>query len=142
MGDNEVVIEAWNTVLFDKFVRFKHLLVAGLAGHSDEVLSRHPFAPGARVLDVGCGFGDSTLRIAAAVAPGGYSCRDSTSSLCPESPAISRCLKRTNLSNSTVFQASMTVSLLLIEIPVGCPPGGVADACHSTERLCRIVGSN
>ena len=71
MSDNDVVIEAWNTVLFDKFVRFKHLLVTGLAGHSDEVLSRHPFPSGARVLDVGCGFGDSTLRIATAVAPGG-----------------------------------------------------------------------
>lgn len=71
MNDNDIVIEAWNTVLFEKFVRFKHLLVAGLAGHSDEVLSRHPFPSGARVLDVGCGFGDSTLRIAQAVGPRG-----------------------------------------------------------------------
>ena len=71
MHDNDIVIEAWNTVLFDKFLRFKHLLVAGLAGHSDEVLSRHPFPPGARVLDVGCGFGDSTLRIAQEVGPRG-----------------------------------------------------------------------
>ena len=71
MNENDVVIEAWNTVLFEKFLRFKHLLVAGLAGHSDEVLSRHPFPRGARVLDVGCGFGDSTLRIAQEVGPGG-----------------------------------------------------------------------
>ena len=26
MIDNNIVVEAWNTVLFDKFVRFKHLL--------------------------------------------------------------------------------------------------------------------
>jgi ubiquinone/menaquinone biosynthesis C-methylase UbiE len=71
MNDNEVVVQAWNTVLFDKFVRFKHLLIAGLAGHSDELLSRNLFPPGARVLDVGCGFGDSTIRIAAAVGPEG-----------------------------------------------------------------------
>ena len=71
MSDNDVIVEAWNTVLFDKFTRFKHLLVAGLAGHSDEVLSRGLFPPGARVLDVGCGFGDSTLKIAAAVGAGG-----------------------------------------------------------------------
>jgi ubiquinone/menaquinone biosynthesis C-methylase UbiE len=71
MDDNAIIVEAWNTVLFDKFVRFKHLLVAGLAAHSDEVLSRAPFPPGARVLDVGCGFGDSTLRIARAVGPEG-----------------------------------------------------------------------
>lgn len=71
MNENDVVIEAWNTVLFDKFLRFKHLLVTGLAAHSDEVLSRHPFPAGSRVLDVGCGFGDSTLRIAQEVGPRG-----------------------------------------------------------------------
>ena len=71
MSDNNIVVEAWNTVLFDKFTRFRHLLVAGLAGHSDEVLSRHVHPPGANVLDVGCGFGDSTIRIARAVGPTG-----------------------------------------------------------------------
>ena len=71
MNDNDIVIEAWNTVLFDKFLRFKHLLIAGLAGHSDELLSRRLFPPGARVLDVGCGFGDSTVRIAGEVGPKG-----------------------------------------------------------------------
>ena len=71
MSDNDIVIEAWNTVLFEKFLRFKHLLVAGLAGHSDEFLSRKPYARGARVLDVGCGFGDTTLRIAREVGPEG-----------------------------------------------------------------------
>jgi ubiquinone/menaquinone biosynthesis C-methylase UbiE len=62
--DNDVVVRAWNGVLFDKFVRFKHLLVSGLAAHSDEALSRGLFQKGDRVLDVGCGFGDSTIRIA------------------------------------------------------------------------------
>ena len=71
MNDNDIVVEAWNTVLFDKFVRFKHLLIAGLAGHSDELFSRGLLPPGARVLDIGCGFGDSTLRIARAVGPSG-----------------------------------------------------------------------
>jgi ubiquinone/menaquinone biosynthesis C-methylase UbiE len=71
--DNNIIIEAWNTVLFDKFCRFKHLLVQGLAGHSDEALTRHPHRRGARVLDVGCGFGDSTLRIAKSVGPDGKS---------------------------------------------------------------------
>jgi ubiquinone/menaquinone biosynthesis C-methylase UbiE len=70
-NENDIVVEAWNTVLFDKFERFKHLLVAGLAGHSDELLSRGLFRPGERVLDVGCGFGDSTLKIAGLVGPEG-----------------------------------------------------------------------
>ncbi|MEX2150534.1 MAG: class I SAM-dependent methyltransferase [Steroidobacteraceae bacterium] len=71
MSENDVVVEAWNTVLFDKFVRFKHILIAGLAAHSDELLSRSLFRPGDRVLDIGCGFGDSTLKIARTVAPRG-----------------------------------------------------------------------
>lgn len=71
MDDNAIIVEAWNTVLFDKFSRFKHLLVAGLSGHSDEALARHPHPPGARVLDVGCGFGDSTQRIARSVGVSG-----------------------------------------------------------------------
>lgn len=71
MSSNDVVIEAWNTVLYDKFVRFKHLLVAGLAGHSDEILKRSLYPNGVRVLDVGCGFGDSTIAIARLVGPRG-----------------------------------------------------------------------
>ncbi|MSQ92256.1 MAG: hypothetical protein EXR87_04895 [Gammaproteobacteria bacterium] len=71
MNDNAVVVEAWNTVLFDKFSRFKHLIAAGLSGHSDELLSRRLFRAGNRVLDIGCGFGDSTLRIASEIRPTG-----------------------------------------------------------------------
>lgn len=70
-NDNDIVIEAWNTVLFEKFARFKHLLVEGLSAHSDELLGRDPYPPGSQVLDVGCGFGDSTLRIARQVGPEG-----------------------------------------------------------------------
>jgi ubiquinone/menaquinone biosynthesis C-methylase UbiE len=68
---SSIVVEAWNTVLFDKFSRFKHLLVDGLAQHSDAALERTAYPQGARVLDVGCGFGDSTVRIARQVGPQG-----------------------------------------------------------------------
>lgn len=70
-SSNRVVIEAWNTVLFTKFCRFKHLLVDGLSQHSNAAFERCRHPLGARVLDVGCGFGDSTLRIAARVGPSG-----------------------------------------------------------------------
>ncbi len=69
--ENDVVVEAWNTILFDKFLRFRHLLIDGLSAHSDAALQRHPHPAGARVLDVGCGFGDSTVRIAQRVGPAG-----------------------------------------------------------------------
>lgn len=61
---NSIIVEAWNTVLYQKFCRFKHLLVDGLSQHSDAAFERCRHPEGARVLDVGCGFGDSTLRIA------------------------------------------------------------------------------
>jgi len=69
--ENAIVIEAWNTVLFEKFCRFRHLMTVGLSGHSDVLFQHHPVAAGARVLDVGCGFGDTTQSIAQQVGPQG-----------------------------------------------------------------------
>jgi ubiquinone/menaquinone biosynthesis C-methylase UbiE len=69
--DNDVVINAWNTVLYEKFRRYRHLLVDSLVQHSEAALKFRSYAPGDRVLDIGCGFGDSTRRIARMVASGG-----------------------------------------------------------------------
>lgn len=68
---NRVIVDAWNTVLYEKFCRFRHLLVGGLSQHSDAAFERCRYPEGARVLDIGCGFGDSTLRIAKRVGPAG-----------------------------------------------------------------------
>jgi ubiquinone/menaquinone biosynthesis C-methylase UbiE len=68
---NRIVVEAWNTVLFDKFNRFRHLLIDGIAQHGDVALERCAYRPGERILDVGCGFGDATRLIARRVAPNG-----------------------------------------------------------------------
>jgi ubiquinone/menaquinone biosynthesis C-methylase UbiE len=64
---NALIIEAWNTVLFEKFCRFRPLLTDGLSAHSDELLRRHTPAWGSSVLDVGCGFGDTTAELARVV---------------------------------------------------------------------------
>ena len=69
--ENAIVVEAWNSVLFEKFSRFRHLLTSGLSGHSDALFARRPIARASRVLDVGCGFGDTTQQIARATGAAG-----------------------------------------------------------------------
>lgn len=69
--DNAIPVEAWNTILFEKFSRFRWELVHGLSGHSAYLFQRRPYPAGARVLDVGCGFGDTAQQIARQVGPGG-----------------------------------------------------------------------
>jgi ubiquinone/menaquinone biosynthesis C-methylase UbiE len=69
--DNSIPIEAWNTVLFDKFTRFRWVLSNGLTSHSDSFLKCNPYPKGAHVLDIGCGFGDTTRQIAMMVGPDG-----------------------------------------------------------------------
>lgn len=61
---NEEAIEAWDGPLFDRFVQFRHLMVGGLSAHGNEAIRLHPPARGQRVLDVGCGFGDTTRQLA------------------------------------------------------------------------------
>jgi ubiquinone/menaquinone biosynthesis C-methylase UbiE len=68
---NEEAIEAWDGPLFDVFVRFRHVLTTGLGAHGEEALRVAPPRPGQRVLDIGCGFGDASQRIAGLVGAGG-----------------------------------------------------------------------
>ena len=58
-------------MLFDRFSKYRHLILPGNGAHSDRALALHPPRPGERVLDVGCGFGDVTRQIAAMVGPEG-----------------------------------------------------------------------
>ena len=68
---NEEAIRAWDGPLFDAFMRFRHLLTTGLGAHGEEALRIAPPPAGGRVLDIGCGFGDATQRIAGLVGPTG-----------------------------------------------------------------------
>ena len=69
--DNDEAISAWDGVLFDRWLKYRHIFVGGLANHGDEALRLFPPKPGWRVIDVGCGLGDTTQAIAHAVAPAG-----------------------------------------------------------------------
>ncbi len=68
---NAEAVEAWNGVLFDRFVQFRHVMTTGLGMHGDAAMRVHPPAPGDRVLDIGCGFGDTTQQLGALVGPEG-----------------------------------------------------------------------
>ena len=68
-GANAEAIEAWDGPLFDRFVRFRDIVTTGLGAHGEAALRCPRRAPGQRVLDVGCGFGDTTQRIAELVGP-------------------------------------------------------------------------
>lgn len=69
---NDETIRAWDGPLFDRFVRFRHLLAAGLGAHGQVGIELAAPRPGERVLDLGCGFGDTTQALAGLVAPGGH----------------------------------------------------------------------
>ncbi len=68
---NEEAVEAWNGVLFDRFLQYRDVLISGLGAHGDVALEQYPPAVGDNALDIGCGFGDSTRRIGELVGPGG-----------------------------------------------------------------------
>jgi SAM-dependent methyltransferase len=70
-GANAEAIQAWDGPLFDRFVRYRHIVVAGLAQHGEQALELAPPQPGQRVLDIGCGFGDASQVIAGLVGPEG-----------------------------------------------------------------------
>jgi SAM-dependent methyltransferase len=70
-ASNREATEAWSGPLFDRFVRYRELVADGLGAHGEKAMEANPPAQGDRVLDIGCGFGDTTQRLAGLVGPDG-----------------------------------------------------------------------
>ncbi len=70
--ENAEATEAWNGPLFDVWKSFQAVVVSNAKAHGDAALADHHPEPDDRVLDIGCGLGDSTLQLARFVGPGGH----------------------------------------------------------------------
>jgi SAM-dependent methyltransferase len=70
-AENREATEAWSGPLFERFVRYRDLVAGGLGAHGDAAMAAHPPQLGARVVDLGCGFGDTTQRLAELVGADG-----------------------------------------------------------------------
>jgi ubiquinone/menaquinone biosynthesis C-methylase UbiE len=64
-------VDFWNDILVPKFVRWKHIIVDGLTLHSEAIFPTLRVHPGDKVVDVGCGFGDTAIKLAKLVGPTG-----------------------------------------------------------------------
>lgn len=69
---NAEAIEAWDGPLFERFVKYRHIVVSGLKQFGDEAMRAYPPPCGGRVLDIGCGFGDTTQQLAGLVGSDGF----------------------------------------------------------------------
>ena len=72
LSANEEAIRAWDTVLYERFKQYRHIFVTALAQFSEDAFRTDAPATGARCLDIGCGFGDTTRRLAQVVGPDGF----------------------------------------------------------------------
>lgn len=68
---NEEAVRAWDTVLYERWKSNRTVFVGALADVTEEVFEHFPPPTGGRCLDVGCGFGETTQRLAELVGPEG-----------------------------------------------------------------------
>ncbi len=69
---NLEAVRAWDTVLYERWKSNRKVFVRALDEITEEVFDRFPPPEGGRCIDVGCGFGDTTQRLAELVGAGGF----------------------------------------------------------------------
>lgn len=69
---NEEAVRAWDTVLYEGWKTNRKVFVGALDEITEELFERFPPPEGGRCLDIGCGFGETTQRLAELVGPGGF----------------------------------------------------------------------
>jgi ubiquinone/menaquinone biosynthesis C-methylase UbiE len=98
---NEEAIRAWDTVLYERFKQYRHIFVGALTQFSEDAFRTDAPPSGARCLDIGCGFGDTTLRLAELVGPDGFAHGvDSAPSFVADARAAAESAGVTNVSFS------------------------------------------
>jgi SAM-dependent methyltransferase len=69
--DNVEQTAAWDGPLFDVWLRYRNMIESALRPVGEAAFTLYPPRPGSRCLDIGCGLGDTTFRLAELVGPGG-----------------------------------------------------------------------
>jgi ubiquinone/menaquinone biosynthesis C-methylase UbiE len=64
-------IAVWNEILVPKFKKFREVFVTAAATHSDPAVHKHAPRAGDRALDLGCGFGETSIDLARRVGANG-----------------------------------------------------------------------
>lgn len=69
---NEEAVRAWDTVLYERWRKNRKVFVGALDGVTEDLFESYPPPEGGRCIDIGCGFGDTTHRLAELVGPEGF----------------------------------------------------------------------
>jgi ubiquinone/menaquinone biosynthesis C-methylase UbiE len=69
---NEEAVRAWDTVLYERWKQNREVFVGALDEVTEDLFERYPPPQGGRCIDVGCGFGETTKRMAELVGNEGF----------------------------------------------------------------------
>jgi SAM-dependent methyltransferase len=69
---NEEAVRAWDTVLYERWKSNRKVFVGALQDVTGDAFKLFPPSRGARCIDIGCGFGETTQQLAELAGPAGF----------------------------------------------------------------------